>query len=217
LLLISIHGFSDAQRRRVQDANRELLDPSCLRLRHIFRAALELQAEGRRVLLIGNSGDAEVQRIVEQLVNGDVIEHPHDVRCWESRELGIVCQGSVPPAVFAEICSHIQLCNPLADIRMVDTVQDPVQRRQRVLRELLGMVDAVVVAGERDSSNIPRIVQLCHEHLTPAVHVGCADELDPEWFGDVETVGLTVGGATTADTIDRVRHRLEEIVAKRRG
>ena len=36
-------------------------------------------------------------------------------------------------------------------------------------------------------------------------------------FGDVETVGLTVGGATTVDTIDRVRHRLEEIAAKRRG
>ena len=110
----------------------------------------------------------------------------------------------MPPDVVDEICSHIQLHNPLADIRLVDTVCQPTKRRQRAMLELPSRVDAVVVVGGRNSNNTRRLVQLCHEHLTPAVHVECADELEPEWFDDVETVGLTAGTSTLDETIDDV-------------
>ena len=149
--------------------------------------------------------------IVEDLDSYDVISCVSEVRCYETRHLGIVCQTTAPSDVVADVWSHIQLHNPLADIRLIATVCQPTKLRQRAMLELLHRVDAVVVVGGRNSNNTRRLVQLCHEHLTPAVLVECAEELEPEWFDDVDTVGLTAGTSTLDETIDAVHEALEQI------
>lgn len=214
-VLITAHGISNAQRQRLKAENKELIDTTCPLVRRVHEAALELQAEGRHVLLIGKCGHVEVRGIVEDLDSYDVIGRAGEVRCYESRRLGIVCQTTMPPSMVANICSQIQLHNPLADIRLIDTVCQPTKLRQRAMLELLHRVDAVVVVGGRNSNNTRQLVQLCHEHLTPAVHVECAEELDPEWFDDVNTVGLTAGTSTLDETIDAVHQALEQIALSR--
>ena len=83
------------------------------------------------------------------------------------------------------------------------------------MSELLHRVDGVVVVDGRNSPNARRLVQLCHEHLTPAVHVECAEELEPAWFDDVSTLGLTAGTSTLDETIDAVHRALEKIALSR--
>lgn len=73
-------------------------------------------------------------------------------------------------------------------------------------------MNAVVVVGGRNSNNTRRLVQLCVEHRTPALHVESADDLKPEWFVDVGTVGLTAGTSTLDETIAEVQRVLERMV-----
>ena len=47
LVLITAHGVSDAERRRLAVANKELIDTTCPLVRRVHDAAQELQAEGR--------------------------------------------------------------------------------------------------------------------------------------------------------------------------
>ncbi len=211
LVLITAHGVSNAERQRLHAAGKQLIDTTCPLVRRVHDAAMELKAEGRHVLLIGKPGHVEVRGIVEDLDSHDVIASVSEVRCYTSRNLGIVCQSTMPPDTVTEICSHIQLHNPLANIRLIDTVCHPTRRRQSALQEMLGRVDAVVVVGGRNSNNTRRLVQLCHEHLTPALHIECADELEPQWFTDVETVGLTAGTSTLDETINAVQQKLEQM------
>ena len=149
MVLITAHGISNVERQRLTAANKELVDTTCPLVRNVHKAALELQAEGRHVLLIGKSGHVEVLGIVEDLDSCDVIGSADEVRCYESQHLGIVCQTTMPSDVVTEVCTHIQLYNPLADIRLIDTVCDPTKRRQQAMLELLRDVDAVVVVGGR--------------------------------------------------------------------
>lgn len=214
LVLITAHGVSNAERQRLHAANKQLIDTTCPLVRRVHEAALELRSEGRHVLLLGKPGHVEVRGIVEDLDNYHVISNPSEVRCYASRSLGIVSQTTMPPDLVLEICSQIQLHNPLANIRLIDTVCHPTKRRQTALLELLHRVDAVVVVGGSNSNNTRRLVQLCHEHLTPALHVESANELDPHWFRDVATVGLTAGTSTLDETIDAVEKVLEQICGK---
>jgi 4-hydroxy-3-methylbut-2-enyl diphosphate reductase len=211
LVLITAHGISHAERRRLQDEGKELIDTTCPLVRRVHDAAMALQAEGRHVLLVGKPGHVEVRGIVEDLQHYDVIAHASEVKCYESRQLGIVCQTTMPPDVVREVCAQIRLQNPLANIRLIDTVCHPTKRRQSALLELLPCVDAVVVVGGSNSNNTRRLVQLCHEHRTPAVQVAGAEELQPEWFRDVQTVGLTAGTSTLDETIDAVERALERM------
>ncbi|MEO1972807.1 MAG: hypothetical protein ABGX07_14705 [Pirellulaceae bacterium] len=67
------------------------------------------------------------------------------------------------------------------------------------------------IAEHRTPDNTRQLVRLCHEHLTPALHVEGADELEPEWFADVEPVGLTAGTSTLDSTIEEVHQALVRI------
>ncbi len=215
LVLITAHGISRHEQQRLEAAGKQLIDTTCPLVRRVHDAAMELKSEGRHVLLIGKAGHVEVQGIVEDLDSFDVVAHPSEVRCYDQLSLGIICQTTMPPDVVTEICSHIQLHNPQANIRMIDTVCHPTRRRQAALLELLGRVDAVVVVGGSNSNNTRRLVQLCHEHLKPALHVESADQLDPAWFSDVETVGLTAGTSTLDETIDAVERALQNMTGRR--
>ena len=216
IVLITAHGISNTERERLEAENKELIDTTCPLVRRVHEAALELQSEGRHVLLIGKPGHVEVQGIVEDLDSYDVIADPDDVKCYASRMLGIISQTTTPPDLAADVCAHIQLHNPLSDIRLIDTVCQPTKARQQAMLELLQRVDAVVVVGGHNSNNTLRLVQLCHKHLTPAVRVECADDLEPEWFDDVTTVGLTAGTSTSDETIDAVHQALERIASTRK-
>lgn len=209
LVLITAHGVSNAERQRLATANKALIDTTCPLVRRAHDAAQELRAEGRHVLLIGKAGHVEVRGLVDDLDSYDVIGRADDVTCYDHPRLGVVCQTTMPPDVVADVCTRIRRRNPLADIRVIDTVCQPTKLRQRALLALVRRVDAVVVVGGRNSNNTRWLVQVCHQHQTPAVHVESADDLDPVWFDGLRTVGLTAGTSTLDETIDQVHRALE--------
>lgn len=211
MVLITAHGVSNAERTRLAAANKAVIDTTCPLVRRAHDAAQELRAEGRHVLLIGKAGHVEVRGIVGDLDRCDVIGTVNDVGACDSRRLGIICQTTMPPDVVAAICTQIRRRNPLADIRVIDTVCRPTKLRQRAVLDLVRRVDVVVVVGGRNSNNTRWLVQVCRDHGTPAFHVESADDLDPGWFTDVRTVGLTAGTSTLDDTIDEVHRALERI------
>lgn len=211
MVLITAHGVSNAERHRLAAANQAVIDTTCPLVRRAHDAAQALQAEDRHVVLIGKAGHVEVRGIVEDLASHDVVSRADDVTTYPSRRLGVVSQTTMPPDVVADVCARIRQLNPLADIRVIDTVCRPTRLRQQSLLALLDRVDAVVVVGGRNSNNTRWLVTVCHEHRIPAVHVEGADDLEPEWFDGCETVGLTAGTSTLDDTIDDVHRALERL------
>ena len=216
LVLITAHGVSNAERQRLAAANKALIDTTCPLVRRAHDAAQALQSEGRHVLVVGKAGHVEVRGVVEDLDSYDVIETPDKVGCYESRRLGIVCQTTMPPDVFRDVCARVRRRNPLADVRVIDTICRPTKLRQLSVLDLVRRVDAVVVVGGRNSNNTRWLVKVCREHGTPALHVESAEDLDPAWFADVRTVGLTAGTSTLDETIDEV-HRALECIDSSRG
>ena len=196
LVLITAHGISNAERRRLAGANKQLIDTTCPLVRRAHDAAQELQAEGRHVLMIGKAGHVEVEGIVDDLDSYDVIGDASEVDRYESVRLGIVCQTTMPPDLIADVYACVRRRNPLADIRVIDTVCQPTKLRQRALLDLVRHVNAVVVVGGRNSNNTRRLVRLCLEHRTPVLHVESADDLELPWFEHVRAVGLTAGTST---------------------
>ena len=47
------------------------------------------------------------------------------------------------------------------------------------------------------------------------MHVTCAEAIDPDWFEDVATIGLTAGISNLDETIDSVQMRLKQIAFAR--
>ena len=66
-VLITAHGISDRERRRLESSGATLIDTTCPLVVRVHQAAQSLQAQGYHVLVIGRKGHVEVQGIVEDL------------------------------------------------------------------------------------------------------------------------------------------------------
>lgn len=204
VVMVTAHGISAQERRRLQDAGKQLLDTTCPLVAHVHETAQELQAAGFFVVVIGRRGHVEVCGIVEDLEHCAVVESPKEVRAYPHDRLGIVCQTTAAARDVADIRAEIERKNRGAEIRFVDTVCKPTKDRQAALEHLLDRVGAMVVVGGRNSNNTRRLVARCEERGVPVCHVQGAADLDARWFEPFETVGLTAGTSTPDEVIEAV-------------
>ena len=207
-VMVTAHGISAAERERLRQAGKQLLDTTCPLVERAHQAAQKLQAEGYHVLVIGKPGHVEVQGIIEDLASYDVIPSAATVRSYPHARLGIMCQTTTPVPLAEEIRAAIAAKNPHADIHFIDTICLPTKEHQRALERLLDQVEAGGVVGGRNSNNTRQLVLRCQERGLPAYHVQGPDDLQPEWFDGIETVGLTAGTSTLDETIDAVYQAL---------
>jgi 4-hydroxy-3-methylbut-2-enyl diphosphate reductase len=207
-VLITAHGVSTKERRRLEAAGKTLVDTTCPLVSRAHEAARRLREEGYYVLVIGRRGHVEVQGVVEDLDSYDVIQSAAEVRRYPFRRLGIMCQTTATARQVREIRETVAARNPDAEIRFVDTVCQPTKAHQQALEDLLDQVEAVVVVGGKNSNNTRQLAARCRERGVPAFHVQSAADLRREWLAGVETVGLTAGTSTLDETIDEVYQAL---------
>jgi 4-hydroxy-3-methylbut-2-en-1-yl diphosphate reductase len=207
-VLITAHGISDRERRRLEADGKRLIDTTCPLVERVHQAARQLQADGYHVLVIGRHGHVEVEGIVGDLDDYQVVESPDEATAYPHGRLGIVCQTTMTEERVARIRSAIVERNPEAEVKFLDTVCRPTKEHQSALERLLGRVEAVVVVGGRHSNNTRELAARCRDRGKPAWHVQSADELDPTWFKGIATVGLTAGTSTLPETIEEVHRAL---------
>jgi 4-hydroxy-3-methylbut-2-enyl diphosphate reductase len=210
-VLITAHGISQTERRRLEAAGKQLVDTTCPLVARAHEAAQKLHDAGYHVLVIGKRGHVEVRGIVEDLDRFDVIQSPEEVKTYDSKSLGIMCQTTTPAAHAQAVRAMIAARNPQAAIRFIDTICHPTKDHQAALERMLTEVDAVVVVGGRNSNNTRQLVLRCREQGIPAYHVQGAADVQPEWFDGVGTVGMTAGTSTLEETIDEVYQLLVEL------
>jgi 4-hydroxy-3-methylbut-2-enyl diphosphate reductase len=210
-VLITAHGVSQAERRRLEKAGKRLVDTTCPLVSRAHAAARTLRQAGYHVLVIGKPGHVEVQGVIEDLESFDVIESPQDVRTYGKGRLGIMCQTTTPVAHADAIRAAVAAKNPGAEIRFIDTICHPTKDHQAALLRLLDQVEAMVVVGGRNSNNTRQLVRRCQERGLPAYHIQSAADLSPAWFDGVDTVGLTAGTSTLDETIEEVHQALVQL------
>jgi 4-hydroxy-3-methylbut-2-enyl diphosphate reductase len=210
-VLVTAHGISERERRRLTAAGKRLIDTTCPLVRRVHEAAQRLEREGFHVLVIGRPGHVEVRGIIEDLEHCDVLGNEQDVRCWPSSKLGVVCQTTTPPRHAAVILAAIEERNPHAEVRFVNTVCQPTMERQTALASLCRSVDAIVVVGGANSNNTRQLLDLARESGTPAWQVQSASDLRSEWFAGCESIGLTAGTSTLDETVDAVADALQRL------
>lgn len=212
-VLITAHGISEKERRRLERGGKRLIDTTCPLVRRAHEAAQALQRDGYHVLVIGTRGHVEVQGIVEDLESYDVVPSPADVRSYPQQKIGVMCQTTTPVAHAERILQRIRAQNPDAEICFRDTICHPTKDHQQALELLLDQAPVVIVVGGRNSNNTKQLVRRCEERGVRAYHIQDADDLCPQWFEGVAVVGLTAGTSTLEKTIRDVETRLVAMTA----
>jgi 4-hydroxy-3-methylbut-2-en-1-yl diphosphate reductase len=210
--MITAHGASDRKRELWRAAGYEVADATCPLVHHAHEQLQRLVQEGYFPVVIGKREHVEVRGLTEDYHEAVVLEAVPEVSNLPVRDrYGIIAQTTQPIAHVNAVVSGIRERFPDAEVRFVDTVCRPTKDRQSALQELIRQVQLVVVVGGRESNNTRQLVQTCRLAGKPAFHIERSDELIPEWFVGVKTVGLTAGTSTLPETVAAVHQRLLQL------
>jgi 4-hydroxy-3-methylbut-2-enyl diphosphate reductase len=127
----------------------------------------------------------------------------------------VIAQTTQPVEKVRALVEAIRRACPQSEVRFTDTVCQPTKNRQNALRKLIAECDTMVVVGGRNSNNTLQLVTAARTAGLTVFHIERAEELDPEWFGKAEHVGLTAGTSTLKETVAAVHERLNQIAASR--
>ena len=213
-VMITAHGTSDARRVALQASGVTVSDGTCPLVKHAHTQLRELVELGYFPVVIGKPGHVEVEGLIGDFPGACVIEHAPDIHSLPQHGCyGVISQTTQPLDKVRALVEAIRREQPGSEVRFVDTVCQPTKNRQNALRKLIAQCDTMVVIGGRNSNNTLQLAAAASAAGLHVFHVERAAELDPEWFRDSETVGLTAGTSTLKETVAAAFSRLEQIAS----
>jgi (E)-4-hydroxy-3-methyl-but-2-enyl pyrophosphate reductase len=209
-LVVRAHGISPERRAYLKKLPLRLQDATCPDVAKIHAAIKKHVSQGYEIIIYGDEGHAEVTGLAGYAGDhGHIVGNLAEVDSLPAMEkVAVVSQTTQFPPHYAELADAIKARYP--DAKILDTICTSTKNRLMELAELATRVDAFVVVGGAHSANTVRLFEVAAE-LKPTHHIQTASQLDPTWFTNLHTIGLTAGASTPDFIIDEVQAALEQI------
>jgi 4-hydroxy-3-methylbut-2-enyl diphosphate reductase len=205
-VLLTAHGTAQKVKLRLRDEGHQVHDAACPLVKRVHLALAKLVNERRHPVIVGQEDHVEVRGLTGDLREYTVILHESDIeRLAGKPRLGVVAQTTQPLERVEALVAAIRHRFPDADVAFIDTVCQPTKDRQEAMRRLVDESEVIVVVGGPESNNSRKLTEFARSRGRTAYQVARAEELRPEWFEGVGTVGLTAGTSTPDDIIAEVR------------
>jgi (E)-4-hydroxy-3-methyl-but-2-enyl pyrophosphate reductase len=198
--VVSAYGVE----RDVLDAARErgmaIVDATCPVVVRAHALSEKLAAEGYQVVAVGDHGHPEMVTLKELLGDRVSVVHTREeaARVKLTGKVGVVSQTTQSQENFRQIVGDLAL--RARELKVLNTLCPAITIRQEETDVMIPHVDALLVIGGHGSSNTTRLAEMGRARQLPTHHIETAAELSPDWFRDVETLGV-VSGASTPDWI----------------
>jgi 4-hydroxy-3-methylbut-2-en-1-yl diphosphate reductase len=215
-VIFTAHGISPHVVAAARERGLNVVDATCSDVTRTHDLVRQLVDSGHHVIYIGKRGHPEPAGVlgiapahttlIETIDEVDGLEFEPDVK------LAVTCQTTL--SVWDTQAIIERLAQRFPDIEVHKEICLATQERQEAAVLAADNVDCIVVVGSRRSSNSLRLVQVVQEKGHKRAYlVDTAAELDPEWFRDVQRVGVTSGASTPTQITREVIAALEAMPA----
>ena len=208
-VVFSAHGSPPEDFQKARDQNLHVIDATCPLVTRVHNEAIKYSAEGKRVILVGHRGHAEVNGTMGQapmaLVNDT---GPGKLPSWDTdTPVAILTQTTLSVDDTARAISKIR--GRFTDALVRNDLCYATTNRQEAVKKLAEQVDLVLVIGAQNSSNCNRLREVAERHGVPAYLINSADDLKADWLTENMKVGITSGASTPEVLVDQVISKLK--------
>jgi 4-hydroxy-3-methylbut-2-enyl diphosphate reductase len=221
VVIIRAHGLSPQTEVELRQRGAQIIDATCPRVKSSQLKAATFTEAGYRLFLAGEESHAEITGIKAYAgsgfyaVAGNAAEaHTLAVRlCTEDENAGthsktaLIGQTTISEEEYRDIGEAITRIFP--DLEIAQTICAATRERQDSLREILDKVNAVIIAGGKDSANTRRLLAIAETADKPCVLVETAADIPPNFYR-YNTIGLASGASTPDGVVEEVERVLEQ-------
>jgi len=207
-VIIRSHGVSREIFNFVKRSGHRVVDATCPFVKKIHAIVSVQSGKGKTVVIIGNPEHPEVMGIRgwgdENTYAVENIEQFINLELKKDKEIIIVAQTTFNHKKFQEIIDKISLLG--YDVRCFNTICNATQERQAEAKKIASNVDAMIVIGDKKSSNTGKLVEICQEECKNTVFIQTLEDLDYGALLSVDSVGITAGASTPKHIIEEVQN-----------
>jgi len=215
-VIIRAHGISPQAEEKLRGMECKITDATCPNVKKNQLKTQELSRAGYSLFLAGESAHAEIEGITGYASSAPFCKAV--INTQQAREAAaalqktnanaktaLIGQTTISQDEYRSIGNEIKKYFP--DLEIVNTICAATAERQQALREILNKVDAVIIAGGKESANTRRLLAIAQESGKPCAMVEQVDEIPKEFYG-YKTVGISAGASTPDSLIDEIESAL---------
>ena len=215
-VIIRSHGVGREVYERLEKTGAEIVDATCPFVQRIHKIVSEAEAAGMLPIIIGTPTHPEVEGIAGWCSHCRVFGTLEELENWVQSEQP---PRDLPVCMVSQTTSTESLwknCGNFAKkqftiLKIFDTICRATECRQNEAAELSKKCQAMVVVGDKTSSNTNRLASICRNFCNKVFLVDNAGELNAADFAGIHDVGITAGASTPAWIIKEVNKTMSEI------
>ncbi len=216
-VIFSAHGVSPAVREMARRKNLKVIDATCPLVTKVHLEAIRFAQEGYSIILIGHAGHEEVEGTMGEAPHCTyLVQSVQDVeklQVPDPEKVAYLTQTTLSVDDTAEIVAALRQKFPKIVGPRTDDICYATQNRQNAVKALAKQVDVILVIGSKNSSNSQRLREVAISQGCPAYLIEGAEQIEPEWLVEAESVGVTSGASAPEILVQQVIQRLQELGA----
>ena len=211
-IIIRSHGVSKHVYESIKRQKLEYVDATCPFVRKIHKIVEEESGKGNTILIIGNENHPEVAGIrgwsqseayvintAEEAVKFDI---PVE------KKLCIVSQTTFNYNKFQEL---VEIINKKSyNITIKNTICNATEERQTEARDIARKVSAMIVIGDKSSSNTRKLYEICKGECEDTFYIQTLRDLNLNDLRFIDSIGITAGASTPNNIIEEVYTNVRE-------
>ena len=212
-VIIRSHGVEKRIYDKLEAKGVRIVDATCPFVKKIHNIVQKESAEGKYILIIGNPDHPEVIGIrgwagehAAVIQNADDIEN---IDFSKKEKICVVSQTTFNYNKFKDLVEIIK--KKSYDSIVLNTICNATKERQTEAESIAESVDAMIVIGDKHSSNTQKLFEICRKACNNTYYIQTLDDLDLNQLGSVETVGITAGASTPNNIIEEVQNNVRII------
>ena len=163
IVIIRSHGVPKRICDRMDELGIQYVDATCPFVKKIHKIAMEKAEEGAFLVVIGNPVHPEVEGIMgwagEDAAVISTAEEAEHLTVPEDRKICVVAQTTFNYNKFKELVEIIS--KRRYDISVLNTICSATKERQTEAARIADRVDAMIVIGDKRSSNTQKLFEIC--------------------------------------------------------
>lgn len=217
-VVFSAHGVPKVVPAAAEARGLDYLDATCPLVSKVHRQAQRLIEAGRHILFIGHEGHPEVVGTFGQVPEGamtlvETLEQAETVAVEDSDNLSFLTQTTLSVDDTAEIVTTLQRRFPSIRGPKGEDICYATSNRQAAVKAIAPRAEKMLVIGATNSSNSLRLAEVAERLNVPARLIARASDIDWDWLGRPDTIGLTAGASApevlVREVVDALRTRFE--------
>src|SRR3990167_924489 len=219
VVVFSAHGTDPALKEEAKKRGHRVIDATCPLVTKVHLEAQRYVRDGYFAIYIGHRDHPEPVGVFGEIPKGTavLIEGASEVdflKVPQEEKLVYLTQTTLSISDTRATVEKLKkrfpniISPPSADICYATT------NRQAAARELAKKCDLVLVIGSKTSSNSQRLREVCEEEGTKAYLIDDEMMIDPSWFKDVYTLGVTSGASAPEYLVDSLVDHIKKLNPK---